>query len=211
VNWCNNSKRLRLLLLGTTLAGLLLAIFAAISVQWPVGKLAFISGQLYQKFSVLVADTVHPNVLAGSLILLLPIPLAVLLFAWVKIGWLEKIIFTGTTLVMTVILALTQSRGAWMALGAVLLTLIILRWRRGWLICIPVTIIAIVAISQLGMPRILEIAFSSGAISGWDGRKEIWLRAIYMIQDFPFTGIGMGSYGEVADALYPFFFHIPQP
>jgi len=200
---------LRFLLLGTTLAVSLLAIFAAVSVQWPVGKLAFISGQLYQQFSVLVADTVHPNVLAGSLVLLLPIPLAGLIFAWGKMGWPERIIYSEAILVTLAVLALTQSRGAWMALGAVLLSLIILRWRWGWLILLPVIILALAAINQLGIPRILEMAFSSGAISGWDGRREIWSRAIYMIQDFPFTGIGMGSFGEVADALYPFFSYSP--
>ena len=68
---------------------------------------------------------------------------------------------------------------------------------------------ALVAINQRGMPWILETAFSSGTISGWDGRREIWSRAIYMIQDFPFTGIGMGSFGDVADALYPFFSYSP--
>jgi putative inorganic carbon (HCO3(-)) transporter len=30
-----------------------------------------------------------------------------------------------------------------------------------------------------------------------------------MIQDFPFTGIGMGSFTEVADRLYPFFLFMP--
>jgi len=209
VNWCNNPKRLRFLLLGMTLAVSLLAIFAAVSVQWPVGKLAFISGQLYQQFSVLVSDTVHPNVLAGSLVLMLPIPLAGLFFAGGKMGWPERIIYGEAILVSLAVLALTQSRGAWMALGAVLLSLIILRWRWGWLILLPVIILALAAINQLGIPRILEMAFSSGAISGWDGRREIWSRAIYMIQDFPFTGIGMGSFGEVADALYPFFSYSP--
>ena len=31
-----------------------------------------------------------------------------------------------------------------------------------------------------------------------------------MIQDFPFTGVGMGSFMEVADALYPFFHYAPE-
>jgi putative inorganic carbon (HCO3(-)) transporter len=26
-----------------------------------------------------------------------------------------------------------------------------------------------------------------------------------MVQDFPFTGVGMGSFGDLADVLYPFF------
>jgi putative inorganic carbon (HCO3(-)) transporter len=205
VNWCDNPKRLRLLLLGTTLVGSLMAIFAAVSVQWPVGKLAFFSGQLYQMFSLLVSDTVHPNVLAGSLTLLLPIPLAGLFFAWGKLGTAEKIIYSEAVLVMSGVLALTQSRGAWIALGAVLLTLIVLGWRRGWVTIPGFVILALLAINLRGVPWILETVFSSGTISGWDGRREIWSRAIYMIQDFPFTGIGMGSFGDVADALYPFF------
>ena len=28
-----------------------------------------------------------------------------------------------------------------------------------------------------------------------------------MIRDFPFTGIGMGSFGKVAGLFYPFFYH----
>jgi putative inorganic carbon (HCO3(-)) transporter len=30
-----------------------------------------------------------------------------------------------------------------------------------------------------------------------------------MIQDFPFTGLGMGSFTQVADILYPFFLYSP--
>ena len=209
VNWCNTPKRLRFLLLGTVLAGVLLAIFAAVSVQWPVGKLAFISEQFYQKFSLLVSDTVHPNVLAGSLVLLLPIPLAELFFAWGKMGWPERIIYSEAVLVGLAVLALTQSRGAWIALGAGLLFLILLSWRWGWVIFLHLVILALVAINQRGMQWILEIAFSSRTINGWDGRREIWSRAIYMIQDFPFTGIGLGTFGEVADALYPLFSYSP--
>jgi putative inorganic carbon (HCO3(-)) transporter len=36
-------------------------------------------------------------------------------------------------------------------------------------------------------------------------RYEAWQRAWYMIQDFPITGIGMGSYKLVADIMYPTF------
>ena len=204
VNWCNSPKRLRILLLGATLAGLLLAIFAVISVQWPAGKLLFISRELYERFRILVSDSVHPNVIAGSLIILLPIPLAGLLFGWGKRSRSEKIIYSEAIIMMLVVLALTQSRGAWIAIGMVLLTLLILKWRLSWLILVPVMILAVGVVSRLGMPQILEKLFSGGSISNWDGRKEIWSRAIYMIQDFPFSGIGMGLFGKAADLLYPF-------
>ena len=62
---------------------------------------------------------------------------------------------------------------------------------------------------MLGLNNIIDMVSSSGAISGIDGRVEIWSRAIYMIQDFAFTGVGMGTFGDVADLLYPFFLYAP--
>jgi putative inorganic carbon (HCO3(-)) transporter len=37
------------------------------------------------------------------------------------------------------------------------------------------------------------------------GRVEIWSRALYAIQDFPFTGCGLGTFREVVWLLYPLF------
>jgi putative inorganic carbon (HCO3(-)) transporter len=37
------------------------------------------------------------------------------------------------------------------------------------------------------------------------GRVELWSRALYAIQDFPFTGMGMGTFGYVMPVLYPLF------
>jgi len=36
-----------------------------------------------------------------------------------------------------------------------------------------------------------------------EGRLEIWFRAIYAIQDFSFTGMGMNTFREVVQVLYP--------
>jgi len=55
-----------------------------------------------------------------------------------------------------------------------------------------------------GSRELLAAITSSRTIGGTDDRVEIWSRAIFMIQDFSFTGIGMGSFTEVADTLYPF-------
>ena len=205
INWGSTTRRIRQLLLAAVLAGTGLALFAIVSVQWPVGKLPIVPGWLFQKFALLVSDTVHANVMAGCLVLLLPIPFAYLLFAWRERSWPERILDSEAVFVMLVIVALTQSRGAWIALAVVFLALVCLRWRRGWVILAPVTILALVAVSQLGTAPLLELLFSSSALSSLAGRIEVWSRAIFMIQDFPFTGIGMGSFMEMADALYPFF------
>jgi putative inorganic carbon (HCO3(-)) transporter len=43
-----------------------------------------------------------------------------------------------------------------------------------------------------------------GAITLED-RVEIWSRALYAIQDFPFTGCGLGAFRRVVPVLYPLF------
>ena len=55
----------------------------------------------------------------------------------------------------------------------------------------------------------MEAISTNAILGGIDGRLDVWSRAIYMIQDFPFTGVGMGTYGRVADMLYPFFLSTP--
>jgi len=37
------------------------------------------------------------------------------------------------------------------------------------------------------------------------GRVEVWSRALYGIQDFPFTGMGMNAFRRVVPVLYPCF------
>ena len=44
----------------------------------------------------------------------------------------------------------------------------------------------------------------AGEIS-FSGRPEIWSRAIYAIQDFSFTGTGLGTFRRVVNLLYPLF------
>jgi putative inorganic carbon (HCO3(-)) transporter len=48
---------------------------------------------------------------------------------------------------------------------------------------------------------------SSQALSSetLQSRFEVWSRAIYAIQDFPFTGMGMGTFRRVMPILYPVF------
>jgi putative inorganic carbon (HCO3(-)) transporter len=46
---------------------------------------------------------------------------------------------------------------------------------------------------------------SGGTLTSLAGRQEVWSRALYMTQDFPFTGIGLGTFDRVQLLLYPFF------
>jgi putative inorganic carbon (HCO3(-)) transporter len=204
LNWTADARRLRWLVLGTALLGLALALVATVSVDWFVNKLNFIPAALYAHFTNLFADAIHPNVMAGYLVILLPVSAALLLFAWPSLGRKLRLGLSLACLFILVILLLTKSRGAWMGFGAVVLLLAALRWRRGWLLIPAFMLVGIAVMLLVGSGPLLDALATSGTVNGVAGRVDIWSRAIYMIRDFPFTGIGMGTFGSLADALYPF-------
>ena len=208
-NWAHSSVRLRQATNLLLAAGLLLALAAPFVVQWNVLKLAFIPSSWYSGFRLLVADPANPNVMAGSLVLFLLPAISLLLFAWQDLCRRERLLAGGLILAGGAALVLTQSRGAWFALLAGLALLALLRWRYGWLVVLAGIIGGALAVTSLGLEKLAGALFSSPSLGGVEGRLEIWSRAIYMLQDFPFTGVGMGSFTEVADRLYPFFLYAP--
>ena len=209
VNWARTSARIRGLVLGVVLATLFLALFATISVEWTQQKLLFIPASLYDRFILLVKDTIHRNVMAGYLIILFPVTLGLLLFAWKELRGKNRLLLLIVACTVFGILILTQSRGALLALGVVLLMMIVLRWKWGW-IAIPFSLMAVGGMIALwGADKFLQVLSSGVSLEGLEGRLEVWSRAIYMIQDFPITGIGLGLFTDVADNLYPFFLNAP--
>ena len=134
VNWGISNQRNRIILAILALSGISLALYALISVEWAALKLPILPIQVYRWFSVLVSDAVHPNVMAGTLVLLAPIMLAVALFnRWSSLVLAaEKTIFVLSAVAfmsITLILMLTLSRSAWVTYFFVVILLISLRWR----------------------------------------------------------------------------------
>jgi len=209
VNWIRNSQKLGWIVSGLILASVGLAGMAIFSVNWITTKIQFIPASIYQRFELLISDTVHPNVMAGNIVILLPIGIALLLFSWKNLKIWQTVLLLAATFFASAMTVLTQSRGALLGLGAALLLIVMLRWRWGWL-AIPLAGLAVILVAfQYGFDTVLDFIASSVSIEGAEGRVEIWSRAIYMIQDFSFTGIGMGSYMDVVDLLYPFFLAAP--
>ena len=209
LNWAQTVTRLRWLAYAVILCGVGLALMAPISVNWVSDKLAYIPDGVYQHFTILVADSVHPNVMAGSLVILLPLGLGLLWFGWGRLAWLNRAWIGMGTLGMLAILILTESRGAWAALLAAGVLMAVLRWKRGWLLIPPLAAAGGAILVHTGPLSLLNLLASTDLVSSLDGRLEIWSRAVYMIQDFPYSGIGMGSFGPVADKIYPFFSYAP--
>ncbi len=209
VNWGATAGRLRWLVTGFVLAGLALAVLAPFLGGLPsTGKLSFIP-LLAARVPKVFAEAVNPNVVAGALAVLSPLTLGLLAF-WPRGRRFEGLVIGAAGLAMLGVLILTQSRGAWMGVAAAALALIALRWRRGWVTWPLGAVAAGLLAWRIGFGRAVEAILAGQAAGGAEQRLEIWSRAVYMLQDFPFTGIGMGTFRQVANLLYPFFLAGPD-
>ncbi len=179
----------------------------------------------------------HPNEVAGALLWVIPYSLA-LCIAW-SFGFVHSgghwrvnrrqsllhavvlILLGGASLLMAGVFILTQSRGGFIALGATLLLMLLVAGRESRRLVIGVILVALVigALSYIyvGPDRLKGLAFGSSAgaeqalsLDTLEGRIEVWSRAIYGIQDFPFTGMGMNTFRTVVNVLYPLFLVSPE-
>ena len=224
VNWARRDAHVTWLVQGIVGVGLALSLVGLVSVDWAsAGKLGFIPTGLYERLPSLAPDAINANIMAGALVMLLPFPLAMLLLTrsdalpsvsgtvpgvlatiW-DARWLRRLWYGIAGLFTFGVLVLTKSRGGWIA-GATVIFLVLARRWPGLLWLIPLPLIGLGVLAWEGqLLTLLNWISTSGAISGWDRRVEIWSRALYMIQDFPFTGIGTGTFQAVANVLYPFF------
>lgn len=210
INWSATVHRTRWLVRGLWFASLVLSLYAFISVEWTNTKFTFIPASLYSHFRILVSDTANPNVMAGILAILLPCSLAPLLFSGLRLQRLDMSLAALTTIMVVLVMVLTQSRGGILALGVIIVLLIILRWKKGWIIISSFILLLFAWIVWLGPERAINVVFANTALVGIDGRLEVWSRAVYIIRDFPFTGAGIGTYTRVVDLLYPLFTYFPD-
>ena len=207
-NWANSTARLLLVAAGLAATGLMLAALAPF-----LGGLPRISSLIPAALDPILrrfSSAVNPNVLAGALAVLAPLAIALCLFPLPRRMLGIRVVGLVAGLGMIGVTALTASRGAWMGLAAAVLVLIALRWRWGWLAALLAACGSAVAIWRIGPQQVAEMVIAGKALGGADQRVEIWSRALFMLQDFPFTGIGMGTFRQVANLLYPFFLAGPE-
>ncbi len=122
-----------------------------------------------------------------------------------------QILVIVTLLLSVITLALTQSRGGLLGTSVGLLAVAVWRDRRFvWLVVLG--FVGIVISFALGygdglMGFILRMDAQSGTLAS---RLEVWQRGWMMVQDFPFTGIGIGTFNSVVHLMYPFFIASPD-
>lgn len=206
VNWVRTAERERSVVIGLLGVTLLAALVSPLAVTWVTDiKLTIIPEALYRRIPLLAPIPIHPNVLAGILVLGLPVPLGLLLFSGAQLRRSERAAAIAAAALICIVLALTKSRGALLAAAVAALALCMLRWRRAWIVIALAALLAGLAVWRIGFAPVAERLLATGATVGWPGRFEIWSRALYLIQDFPFTGVGMGLFQPVTNELYPYF------
>ena len=138
---------------------------------------------------------------------------------WRLVG--VTILCLAATFFVAAVFLLSQSRGGYVGLALTLPVLILIalppRWR--WYSLALLALLAIVLGVLLASRGEAVRAWLTGSdlasdpalsLNTLEGRLEIWSRAIYGIQDFPFTGMGMNTFRKVVSALYPLFTISPE-
>ncbi len=199
------------------LLGLALVPFVLFGVNWSGTKFSWLPVTPNELFPQLFTpfwkpegySGFNPNMAGGVLAMIAPVPLARALFGRsAKHGWGGRIINGLITLLIVLALLLTQSRGAILALLVAASVMLATRdWR--WLA-------AACALLVVGALVFRTLGFEAGAT--WDptsdaesavnsaaGRLELWSRAWSALQDFPYTGIGLGMSNHIMPVRYPTF------
>jgi len=200
-----------------------------------VGLLAIPRAQSLPLISTIVAaiggrisslqTAINPNQTAGVMVWIIPLALALMVAAAIEVrrhhraALLVLLITGGMALFLTAVLILTSSRGGLLGLivgvGAMVVILLRKQWR--WVLMLAVIGLLIGGVLWWQKSEEITAVFATQAdfnlddpASSIDGRIEIWSRAIYGLQDFPFTGMGMNNFRRVVHILYPLFLISPD-
>ncbi len=153
----------------------------------------------------------NANAVGGTLALLLPFALTMAIYALKPVNHLRlawRILLVLVLAGFGAVLLMSQSRGAWLGTAVGIGVLGLLVWWR-WTRWVAAAGVVLGGAALYWLKPWEKFAATSDLASGGEislaARVEIWSRAIYGIQDFPFTGMGMNAFRKVVHILYPLF------
>jgi putative inorganic carbon (HCO3(-)) transporter len=193
-----------------------LGVLALLGTDWSSGKFALpLLDAIYARLPAMVRPFWNPggfgsNTMGGILAMLLPLLIA---FAVGARRWLLKGAFAVAATAGCLALLLSQSRGGTIGLLLAILVMGVARSRWLLIVVLLVSMGGLLAIGTTGIDPISDLVSSvsvDSAASSLEGRVELWSRALYMSQDFPFTGVGLGMFSRTVQILYPLFLVSPD-
>ena len=160
---------------------------------------------------------IQTNQLAGTILIYLPLLLSLVgLSSAIRSQWLRPflLLLTGGT---AVLLLLTQSRSGWVGgLGGLFVWLCLYSLllpaaqsrRARQALALFVTLV-LLTLAWIGPTRLLELwadpvqETAVGALDSLNFRHEVWQWGLQAVGDFPFTGVGLGTFRRVIFRFYP--------
>lgn len=222
VNAIHTIRRVQFATVALVLVSAAVAILGLVGTDWIPDKL-FSWSQLYDHLPKLIQGPPRSlrggfstTGIGGTLVFLIPVLLSLL---WsgrsttriqrasnsrlLQIWWAwYRPILALSLLLTTFMLVLTQSRGSFLALSVGLLALAAWYDRRA-LWAIPTMALILFALFKSGWEaQLTQFVLRSDPLAV-QRRMEIWRRAIRMIRDFPYVGVGMGAFDTVVNTVYP--------
>ncbi len=208
--WAYTSARIVTLAWGQISVSVIVAVAAPFVVQWSRNKFALLPPTVYSHFHLLISNSIHPNTMASLMVLLAPLPLA---WGWQQFQssrrrWGAIGLLVGSWCLMMLILLLTQSRGGIIAGAVGVLTAVWLMGKRKTALGLAMLLLILGGVAGLYLTRhpieVPQFAERGLNPSTMAFRLHVWRVALWMISDFPFTGVGMGLFNTVGNLLYPF-------
>ncbi|MCW1967206.1 MAG: O-antigen ligase family protein [Anaerolineae bacterium] len=199
--------------LGWLLLATAIASGGALTASWVFLKVSLLQ-RLYPGYEVQVVQlandqTTNVNILAGvvSPIIMPPIGMALGLIWHSSDGlvnhWLRRLLilsFIVLAIFLTGLMLLTQSFGGYGALAAGVAVFAALRYRKiGWLLAVVVALGVVGAL--LYLPTLMALSPAELDVL-LRKRYFIWLRAVTMIADMPFSGIGLGMFPYASRLMF---------
>jgi putative inorganic carbon (HCO3(-)) transporter len=205
VNWPPAARRPEIVAWALMGLGLAVALVAPL-----IGHLTAAQFSQFPLFGVVLGrigqqplEDVNVNVLAGSLVPILPLYVALALRHGWKRPWPAVFLVAGALGLLAVIVV-TRSRGAYLAAAIGIAVVAVLRWPRLLCAVLVLLVAGIIGVCVIGPARSLEALSFNGALGGLSGRVEVWSRAILALRDFGITGIGIGTFSRVIPLMYPY-------
>ncbi|MDX1522749.1 MAG: O-antigen ligase family protein, partial [Anaerolineae bacterium] len=182
------------------LAGsLVLGIALLLGTNFGSAKLPFIDREIYSLLPGGWRPFWNPlgfnsNLTGGLLVLFLPPATALM---WGGSSWQQRDVAKPVTIVLALIILLSQSRGALMGGGVALLGMSLLHDRRWGILWGLVGLGVAAAVYRYGFNPLLESLLGRSDLFGdksLTGRQQLWQQAVFIINQFPLTGVGFGMF-----------------